>query len=85
MARQHMLHLTGADAEGQSAERAVGGGMAIATNHRHPRLRQPLLRPDDVDNALIRAVRPIIRNAEIAAVLLELRDLRFGDLVDNRQ
>ena len=59
-----MLHFAGADTERQRAESAVGGGMAVAANHRHPRLRQSLLRPDDMDNALLVAVRPIKRDAE---------------------
>ena len=50
--RQHMLHFAGADAEGQRAERAVGRGVAVAADDRHPRQRQTLLGTDDVDDPL---------------------------------
>ena len=85
LARQNVLHLAGADAERQRAESAMRGCVAVAANDRHPRLRQALLRPDDVDDPLFLAMRAVVRNTEIAAILLELRDLRFGDLIDDRK
>jgi hypothetical protein len=47
-----MLHLGGADAEGQGAEGAVGGRVAVAADHGHARLREALLRPDHMHDAL---------------------------------
>ena len=49
---QHMLHFAGADAERQRAESAVRGGVAIAADHGHAGLREALLGPDDVHDAL---------------------------------
>ena len=39
------------------AESAMRGGMAIAANHRHAGLSQALLRADDMNDALLRAMR----------------------------
>ena len=44
LGRQHVLDLGGADAEGQRAEGAVGGGVAVAADDRHPRLGHAQLR-----------------------------------------
>ena len=49
---EHVLDLAGADAEGQRAEGAVGGGVAVAADDGHARLGEALLGPDDVDDAL---------------------------------
>ena len=49
---EHVLDLAGADAEGQGAERAVGGGVAVAADDGHARLGEALLGADDVDDAL---------------------------------
>ena len=70
---EHMLDLAGADAERQRAESAMGCGVAVAANDGHARLRQALLGPDDVNDSLFFAVRPEAGNAEIAAVLFQLR------------
>ena len=51
---EHVLDLAGADAEGQRAEGAVGGGVAVAAHDRHARLGEALLGADDVDDALVR-------------------------------
>ena len=51
--RQHVLDLARADAEGQRAEGAVGGGVAVAADDRHPGLGHAELGPDDVDDALV--------------------------------
>ncbi len=50
---QHVLDLGGADAEGQRAEGAVGGGVRVAAHDRHARLGQAQLRADHVHDALI--------------------------------
>ena len=46
-----------ADAERDGAERAVRGRVAVAARDGHARLREPQLRPDDVDDALVRRCR----------------------------
>ena len=47
------LHFGGADAEGDGAESAVRGGMAIAADDGHARLGDAELGSDDVNDALI--------------------------------
>ena len=58
---QHVLDFAGADAEGQRAERAVRGGVAVAADDGHAGLRQAELRADDVDDALLRIVQVVQR------------------------
>ena len=53
MGGEHVLDLAGTDAEGQRAEGAVGRGVAVAADDRHPRLGDPELGPDDVHDALV--------------------------------
>src|SRR5208337_3003549 len=78
-----MLHLAGADAEGQRAERAVGGSVTIAADHRHAGLGEPELRSDYVHDTLAVAVDAQQSNAKFPAVGVELRQLFSGDLVDD--
>ena len=68
LGRQHVLHLAGADAEGERAERAVRGGVAVAADDGHAGLRQPQLGADDVDDALPVAADAVERDAELARV-----------------
>ena len=82
---QHVLHFAGADAEGQRAERAMRGRVAVAADHRHAGLRQAQLRPDHVDDALAVAVHAQAADAEFGAVGLELRELLGGDLIHDGQ
>ena len=49
---EHMLDFRGADAEGESAERAVRGSMAVPADHRDARPGQAQFRPDHVDDPL---------------------------------
>src|SRR6185312_15870486 len=49
---EDVLDLARADAEGERPERAVRGGVAVAADDRHARLRDAELRPDHVDDAL---------------------------------
>ena len=78
---QHVLDLAGADAEGERAEGAVGGGVAVAADDGHARLREPELGPDDVhDAAAVRRARRAARasrDAELArsSVVERLREL----------
>ncbi len=85
LAGQDVLDLAGADAEGQRAECAVGGGVAVAADDGHARLRQAQLRADDVDDAAVGAVEAEQRDAKVAAVLLQLGDLGRGHDVDDGQ
>ena len=82
--REHVAHLRGADAERDRAERAVRGGVAVAAGDRHARLREPELRPDDVDDALVRAADVVERDAVLAAVPLERRQHLLGHRVEER-
>ena len=82
---QHVLHFAGADAEGQRAERAVRGGVAVAADHGHAGLRESQFRADHVDDALPVAVHAQAADAELAAVGFQLRELLGGDLIDDRQ
>jgi hypothetical protein len=50
-----MLDLAGADAEGERAERAVRRRVAVAADQGRAGQREALLRPDDVDDALLGA------------------------------
>ena len=52
---QHVFDFAGADAEGQRAERAVRGGVAVAADDGLSRLRDAEFGADDVHDALIAA------------------------------
>src|SRR6185312_14846104 len=83
LAGKNMLYLAGADAESESAKSTVRSGVTVAANHRHAWLRQALLGPNDVYDALLLAVRSKQFDPEIAAVLFQLIDLRGCNLVDD--
>ena len=68
--------LAGADAESQRAESAVRGGVAVAADQRGARQGEALLRPDDMDDALIRAIQRHIGHAEFGDIGLQFGDLR---------
>ena len=82
--RQHVAHLRRADAERDGAERAVRGGVAVAAGDRHARLRQPQLRADHVDDALVAAVEIEQPDAVLAAVPLERGEHVLGHHVEER-
>jgi hypothetical protein len=69
---EHIGHLTGANAEGERSKRAVGGGVRVAAGNGHPRLREPTLGTDDVDDALIVFVRRKKVDAKVGGVLLDV-------------
>jgi hypothetical protein len=52
LGRQHVLDLAGADAEGERAERAVRGGVAVAADQGRARQGETLLGADDMDDPL---------------------------------
>ena len=64
-----MLDLAGADAKGQRAERAMGGGVRVAAHNGHPRQGQPLLRSDDMHDPLPRIGHIIEGEVEISRIL----------------
>ena len=69
------LDLARPDPERQRPERAVRLRVRVAAHDGHPRLGQPELRADDVDDALARVADAVERDPELGAVGLELVDL----------
>ena len=69
LGRQHMFHFRGADAEGQGAEGAVGGGMGVAADDGGARQRQADLRAHDVHHTLPLVTEAIQRHTEVGTVL----------------
>ena len=63
-----MLDFAGADAEGQCAERAVRGRVAVAADDGHARLRVAQFGADHVDDALVGVVDVVEADAELAAI-----------------
>ncbi len=81
---QHVLDLGGADAEAQRAERAVGGGVAVAADHHHAGADHAVLGRDDVLDALQRVVGVEQRNVVALAVAPEVAGLqRRGRVLDD--
>jgi hypothetical protein len=79
---QHVLDFGGADAEGQRAEGAVGGGVAVAAHHGHAGQRRAVLRADDVDDALVGVLEgEVHQRAEVADVGVERLHLQARDRV----
>ena len=76
-----MLHLAGADAEGQRPEGAVGGGVRVAADDRHARLGDAQLGADHVHDALAGGADRVDRHAELRAVVLERLDLHAAEVV----
>src|SRR5262249_32137828 len=74
--RQNVLDFGRADAVGERAKSAIGGGMAVAADQRHARQREALLRADDVDDALALVEFVVIFKVEEFRVLGEIGYLR---------
>ena len=70
-----MFDVGGADAVAERAERAVGGGVAVAGGDHHARHHQRLFGRDDMLDALARIQDVEIFDAEIARVVGEIIDL----------
>mmetsp|Transcript_5266 Transcript_5266/g.10699 ORF Transcript_5266/g.10699 Transcript_5266/m.10699 type:complete len:671 (-) Transcript_5266:225-2237(-) len=80
---QHVLHLAGPDPERERPEGPVGGGVAVPAHARGSGQGEPLLRTDDVHDALSLVRHPEVLHAEVPHVLLHLQHLRARvDLVD---
>ena len=82
---QDVLDFAGADAEGQRAESAVRGGVAVAADDGLAGLGDAQLRADDVDDALVLAVHVEEAHAGFAAVALEGFELQLGVVVEDGQ
>ena len=78
--REDVLGLAGADAPGERAERTDRAGMAVAAQDREPGLRDPLLRRDDVNDALVAVLDAEDAHAEFAGMLVQRVDQRVGAL-----
>jgi hypothetical protein len=62
----------------------MGRGVRIPADDRHPRLRQPQLRADDVDDPLLGAAQRVDRHAELRGVGPQGVDLCARDRVGDR-
>ena len=82
---QHMLHFAGADAKGQGPQRPVRGGVAVAADDRHARLRDPQFGADHVHDPLIGIPQVKQPHTKLTAVVAERVDLLAGDNVGDRQ
>ncbi len=76
-----MLDLGRADTMCQSAECAMGGGMAVTADDGHARQGKTLFRADDMDDALADVLFGIVFDAEVGGVLRERLDLNAAFLV----
>jgi hypothetical protein len=79
-----VLHLGGADAEGQRAERTVGGGVGVAADDRHPGLSGAELGADHVDDPLAFGAERVDRDPELLAVCLQRLHLLARELVGDQ-
>ena len=79
--REHVLDLGRADPEGERAERAVRGRVAVAADDRHPGLGEPELGADHVDDPLAPAAGRVEADAELLAVPPQRLELCGGELV----
>ena len=80
---QHVLDLAGADAHGDGAEGAVGGGVRVATDDGHAGLGQAQLRSNGVDDALFNVAHGVQANAELFGVVAQGGHLQAaGGLLD---
>ena len=82
--RQHMLHLAGANAEGQRPQPAMARGVAIPTNNRRAGQRKPLLGPDDMDNPLLDIGIADQPDAKLGRIAGQRRQLRRALGIGNR-
>ena len=75
LCRQDVFDLGSADAMRQRAERAMGGGVAVAADHGHAGQRPALFGTDDMHDPLTHIGHRIIVHAKIPGVLVQRRDL----------
>ena len=73
---EHVLDLAGADAKGESAKSAMGGGVAVAADDGGAGEGEALLGANDMDNALSLVAQAKVCDAKVLDVLLEGDALR---------
>ena len=81
---EHVLDLRRADAERERAERAVRGGVAVAADDRHSRLRQPELGADHVDDPLAAAAGREERTPNSSQLRRKRFELRLRERIGHR-
>ena len=83
LAGQYHFDFGGSHAEGDGPQRAVRGGVAVAADDRHARLREPQFGADDVYDPLPRIAHAEVLDAVAGAVGAQRLDLmprlRLGD------
>jgi hypothetical protein len=79
-----VLDLARADAEGERAERPVGGRVRVAADDRHARLGDAHLRADHVHDALAGVAHRVQPDAELRRVPAQRLELRAGNRVGHR-
>ncbi|SIG01198.1 Uncharacterised protein [Mycobacteroides abscessus subsp. abscessus] len=79
-----MLHFGRPNTHCQRPERAMRGGVAVATHHRGARLRQSQLRTDHVHDALLGIPHGMQADAEFFAVLPKGLNLGAGHRIGDR-
>ena len=82
---EDMLDLARADPESERAERAMGGGVAVAANQGRSRQGEALLGADDMDDALFGGRRLDIGHAELGDIGFQGRQLLGAGRVGDRQ
>src|SRR5437588_9573530 len=81
---QHVLDFRGPNPKRQRSKSSMCTRMAVAADNRHSRLRQPQLRPDYVDDTLLRRIHVEQWNSEFFAVLLQGLNLTGSNRISNR-
>ncbi len=76
---EDVAHLRRADAEGDGAEGAVRGSVAVSAGDGGAGLGDALLGADDVDDALPAAAEAEVGDAELPGVFVQLLDHGFGE------
>ena len=84
LAGEHIAHLAGADAEGDGAEGAVGGGVGVAAGHGHAGLGQAEFGGDHMHDPLAATAKAMQGDAVVGAIALEGLEHRFGQGVGER-
>ena len=83
--RQHMFDLAGADPEGERADAAMRGGVAVAADDGGAGEREALFRPDHMNDALRRGGGGNVGHAEFGGVALQRGELRGAFRIRDRQ
>ena len=76
-----MFDLGSADAEGEGGKGAMGGGMRVTADDRHPRQGDSLFRADNMNDPLAGVVHVKHGDAELATVVLQGFNLQAGNRI----